>query len=573
MVNVGDIVKFGKYYQSSSKQKDAVEWIVLAQKEDSVLLLSKYILDAKPYNDELVDVTWETCSLRKWLNGDFLKEAFSESEIENILDSKIKNPSNWFPLRANIGGFKSNNEKFVSGGNNTIDKVFLLSWQEAIKYFPEHPDSDDKIRYAQAATIFFHPKDIKLIAKVLSGISAKGTAYAKENNLDQLEDCSTIWFRSPGNTQQMAVTNLLDDILYRPGCEVDDATNGVRPALWVKKEALLSREELKNLEEQQREVLLSSPTFLKLREAFELLRVNKYNDAKNIFEKIYRSDKNIFLANLGMACIENYYLTRVIFLEKIMNNYKKAHIDEKKIFNENIDFAISDNVSNDGASFLIDAVRSNNYKVVKFLLENGANPNFEEFQGRKATPLFYAAVEAAKGERASLEIGEILIDYGADVFAKTHDGFTIFGNKQNTYDCYYKLNPEFEQMVRKKYKEKIMEKWSKHPKEREILENKKTILLEEINKIRSEIKTNEIEINKLTQNIIEKQMDKTKLPFFAIKERRKINNEIKEMSDKKMILNFKNTASKKDCFSKINLNQSKIADIDATLNGELKILY
>lgn len=131
MVNAGDIVKFGKYYQSSSKQKDAIEWIVLAQKEDTVLLLSKYILDAKPFNEELVDVTWETCSLRKWLNGDFLKEAFSESEIENILDSEIKNPSNWFPLRVNIGGFKSNNEKFVSGGNKTIDKVFFRMMEQA----------------------------------------------------------------------------------------------------------------------------------------------------------------------------------------------------------------------------------------------------------------------------------------------------------------------------------------------------------------------------------------------------------------------------------------------------------
>lgn len=54
--------------------------MVLDVKEGQVLLLSNNALDAKAYNDEKIDVSWENCTLRKWLNNDFYETAFYEQE-------------------------------------------------------------------------------------------------------------------------------------------------------------------------------------------------------------------------------------------------------------------------------------------------------------------------------------------------------------------------------------------------------------------------------------------------------------------------------------------------------------
>lgn len=64
-----------------------------AKKENnSCLCISKYLLDCKPYHKSLEKVTWENCTLRKWLNNGFLFTAFSPEEREKILLSNVKNP-------------------------------------------------------------------------------------------------------------------------------------------------------------------------------------------------------------------------------------------------------------------------------------------------------------------------------------------------------------------------------------------------------------------------------------------------------------------------------------------------
>ena len=76
---VGDYVVFGQYEQDNdtSNGKEDVEWLVLDVQEDRALLISKYLLDCKPYNTTDDHVTWETCTLRKWLNDEFINTAFS----------------------------------------------------------------------------------------------------------------------------------------------------------------------------------------------------------------------------------------------------------------------------------------------------------------------------------------------------------------------------------------------------------------------------------------------------------------------------------------------------------------
>nr|MCR5341287.1 DUF6273 domain-containing protein [Saccharofermentans sp.] len=110
----GDIVTFGKYEQDNNKSngKEDIEWIVLAREGNKVLVLSRYALACKPYNNKKADVTWETCSLRKWLNEDFFESAFDEEDKSCIVKTNVtadKNP-----------------EYETSQGNPTTDNVFLL---------------------------------------------------------------------------------------------------------------------------------------------------------------------------------------------------------------------------------------------------------------------------------------------------------------------------------------------------------------------------------------------------------------------------------------------------------------
>ena len=120
---VGQTISFGSYEQdnNTSNGKEEIEWIVLAKEGNRMLVTSKYGLDCQQYNTEDEDVTWETCTLRKWLNGTFLNDAFSGDERSQISMTKVtadKNP-----------------EYDTDPGKDTEDKVFLLSIPEAEKYF------------------------------------------------------------------------------------------------------------------------------------------------------------------------------------------------------------------------------------------------------------------------------------------------------------------------------------------------------------------------------------------------------------------------------------------------------
>ncbi|WMJ87013.1 DUF6273 domain-containing protein [Anaerocolumna sp. MB42-C2] len=96
------------------------KWEVLDIRNDQVLLLKKTALREMAYNDNAVDVTWESSSIRKWLNSDFLNETFSELEQKNMVVSDVIN---------------NDNEVYgTDGGNDTKDYVFLLSIEEADKY-------------------------------------------------------------------------------------------------------------------------------------------------------------------------------------------------------------------------------------------------------------------------------------------------------------------------------------------------------------------------------------------------------------------------------------------------------
>ena len=126
-ISAGDHILFGKYPQKSGTvDPEPIEWRVLEVKDGKALLISEYLLDSTEYYHNPVAVTWETSSLREWLNGTFYDAAFSESEMELIQTVTIENPDN--PVYG------------TPGGNNTEDKVFCLSLEEAQIYFTDIDD-------------------------------------------------------------------------------------------------------------------------------------------------------------------------------------------------------------------------------------------------------------------------------------------------------------------------------------------------------------------------------------------------------------------------------------------------
>ncbi len=194
LAKVGDIVEFGSYPQSkeTDAEKTAIEWKVLAKENGKIFLISKYGLDCKPYNVEMEDVTWETSSIRRWLNGEFMQAAFTRDKQKWIVKITVENPDN--------------SECGTKGGKNTKDKIFLLSIEEAEAYF-----ASDETRVCTP------------------------TAYAVANGAykNKVNGNCLWWLRSPGEYQTDVAGVGSDGGVYAYDCGVVTEYNAVRPALWV----------------------------------------------------------------------------------------------------------------------------------------------------------------------------------------------------------------------------------------------------------------------------------------------------------------------------------------------------
>ena len=196
---VGDNVFFGSYEQDNNlaNGKEDIEWIVLAREDEKVLLISKYALDFQPYNEIYSDITWENCTLRVFLNNTFLNEAFCAEEENIILRTKVTADYNPDYLR--------------SPGNDTEDKVFLLSVREAKKYF-----GTDIGYQCQFTDYCFNGRDKN---------------RSEYDYYDEYEGTCFWWLRTPGCWWDDAAV-VYDDV-ETIGTRVDFPNGGVRPALWL----------------------------------------------------------------------------------------------------------------------------------------------------------------------------------------------------------------------------------------------------------------------------------------------------------------------------------------------------
>ncbi len=193
----GDFVTFGAYEQDNdaSNGKESIEWLVLEKDGDSVLLISRYALDCRPYHDALEKVTWEECALRAWLNERFLNDAFSADEQSRILNTHVsadRNPS----------------YTTTPAGNDTEDRVFLLSIPEAVRYMdPESARQCKPTAYANAQSGF--------------------------ENICTANGHCLWWLRSPGiQSINIAIVDSTGFVSLH-GYSADHANTAVRPAIRV----------------------------------------------------------------------------------------------------------------------------------------------------------------------------------------------------------------------------------------------------------------------------------------------------------------------------------------------------
>lgn len=207
----GKCIVFGHYPQTKEgKDNTPIEWMILDHNGQRALVVSKYGLDAQPYNITGDAATWETCTLRTWLNGTFYNKAFSSAEQTAILTTNVDNSK-----KQCYGGWDT------SGGNDTQDKVFLLSYAEANKYFGVTYDNSNNMKSRVTPTAY---------------AIAQGAYIDSDDKADDDNDIGW-WLRSPGTYQECAAHVNADGFHFN--YNVANDSGSVRPALWVNLESAI----------------------------------------------------------------------------------------------------------------------------------------------------------------------------------------------------------------------------------------------------------------------------------------------------------------------------------------------
>lgn len=176
-----------KYHRAKKSyfKYEPIKWRVIKCENGEALLLSDIVLDKQKYNKRLKKVSWEKSTLRKWLNKKFMNRAFSSSEQEAIRTTKVINEDNYY--------YKTD------GGNDTLDKIYLLSLSE----------TDEEKEYGFTDSY---------------GMTIKYSNYA------DLCDYQYWWLRTPGEKNISAAAVDMSGEAYVGGGE-SDMELGIRPVL------------------------------------------------------------------------------------------------------------------------------------------------------------------------------------------------------------------------------------------------------------------------------------------------------------------------------------------------------
>lgn len=194
---VGECILLGKYEQNNNLAdgSEEIKWIVLEKKDNKILVVSKYGLDCQPYHNERENVSWETSSMKKWLNSVFYYTAFSESEADMISKTLISEEEEL--------------EYDTQTQEDKENKLFLLSIEEINDYLGDNcvclPTD-----YAIEKGVFLS-KDVKLNGKAICCWWLRSSAG------NQIADTNAFAYE---DTLKQDITMRVSNI-------------AVRPAMWI----------------------------------------------------------------------------------------------------------------------------------------------------------------------------------------------------------------------------------------------------------------------------------------------------------------------------------------------------
>ncbi len=199
-LNKGQTLFFGRYEQdgNTSNGPEEIEWLVLDVRGEDVLVISKYALEAQPFDTPSGTSDWESSAIRRWLNKSFLFFSFDPVEQSRVIETFLEDDSG----------------KTYA----TADRVFLLSAKEAEEYMQERTD-----RICEATD-----------QAVVSGVSKKiAKVYDKYGRTVEAPATCNWWLRSCGTGENTAISVYPDGQINNSGNVISDDYRAARPAMWI----------------------------------------------------------------------------------------------------------------------------------------------------------------------------------------------------------------------------------------------------------------------------------------------------------------------------------------------------
>lgn len=186
----GDTFRYGSWPQNG-EEPESIEWLVLDREDGRLLVVTLRALEAMPMTRWAYPL-WEDNPLREYLNGAFFDTAFTAEEQARIRTVPVTTPEYVSTMAS------------YWGGEDTEDRLFLLSLEEIGWYFPQPGDR------------LCLPTRRALDEGAVTGPSG-GCIW---------------WTRSPGG-EYAAATRVMYDGTIDPFADAGDATVCIRPAMWL----------------------------------------------------------------------------------------------------------------------------------------------------------------------------------------------------------------------------------------------------------------------------------------------------------------------------------------------------
>lgn len=196
----GSKIILGRYEQDKEiyNGEEEIQWLVLRQEGDEILVVSVLGLDTLPYARGKETSDWEHSSIRDWLNTTFYQTAFTEEERERIVKKEIVQDEN--------AAYPNTRQ-----GNPTTDYVFLLSSREYEDYMQTSNNIAPELCYGTPS-----PYAVK-----------KGAALYND------QYCWW-WLRTSSKGNEIACTVTPYGVFDPNSSSIRSTSVMVRPAMWVK---------------------------------------------------------------------------------------------------------------------------------------------------------------------------------------------------------------------------------------------------------------------------------------------------------------------------------------------------